>query len=475
MIFQVLSHAGLLIRNEKGTSLICDPWLLGSCYWRSWWNYPPVSPELVKSLKPDYIYLTHIHWDHFHGDSLAKFSKETKIIVPKGNYSRMRDDLNYLGYYNVIELNDGESFLVDTGFEITSYQFWMFLDSALLIKCDGITLLNLNDAKFMGAPLQRIVKKHKPIDFAFRSHSSANERLSYEIVDDKDQQVDDLDNYIREFANTVRATGARYAIPFASNHCHLHKDSFHFNEHIQHPKLVKQYFVKHNILTPQLQTMVSGDQWSSIHGFNISNKDWYDDRNKLLNEYLDENAESLSKFYALEDKTVISKNVVDQYFSDLSRSLPFFVKRYFKNLKFTYVLKTADVPRYVYNIDVAKGTVEEISSQETLDHTRYPIQIHTTAFIFLRAIEYKIFSHMCIGKRVFYKVTKYHKKYMEALNLIFNCYEYDLLPLRKNFTSRAIASWFSRWREVILYILLAKDRFVYGKLNLAKYLKPIEK
>ena len=61
---------------------------------------------------------------------------------------------------------------------------------------------------------------------------------------------------------------------------------------------------------------------------------------------------------------------------------------------------------------------------------------------------------------------------MEALNLIFNCYEYDLLPLRKNFTRRAIASWFSRWREVVLYILLVKDKFIYGKLNLAKYLKP---
>ncbi len=38
---------------------------------------------------------------------------------------------------------------------------------------------------------------------------------------------------------------------------------------------------------------------------------------------------------------------------------------------------------------------------------------------------------MCIGKRVFYKVTAYHRKYMEALNLVFNAYEYDLLPMRQ--------------------------------------------
>jgi hypothetical protein len=34
----VLSHAGLSVTGS-GVNLICDPWLVGSCYWRSWWNY----------------------------------------------------------------------------------------------------------------------------------------------------------------------------------------------------------------------------------------------------------------------------------------------------------------------------------------------------------------------------------------------------------------------------------------------------
>lgn len=193
------------------------------------WNYHPVSPELVNSLKPDFIYLTHVHWDHFHGPSLQKFPKEIPIIVPKGNYSRIREDLNFLGYYNVKELKHGETFTIADDFKITSYQFWMFLDRALLIDCEGIKLLNLNDAKFMGSPLQNIIRKHRPVDFVFRSHSSANERLSYEIIDDEDCETDDLENYIKEFALAVSATGSKYAIPFACNHCHLHKDSYHFN------------------------------------------------------------------------------------------------------------------------------------------------------------------------------------------------------------------------------------------------------
>ncbi len=149
MEFQVLSHAGLLVKSKTGKSLICDPWLIGSSYWRSWWNYPPVSKELVDSLKPDFIYLTHIHWDHFHGPSLQKFSKDTPVIIPKGGYKRMKEDLQYLGFNNIIELKHCESKMLEEGFVITSYQVWMFLDSALLIECEGTRLLNLNDSKHM--------------------------------------------------------------------------------------------------------------------------------------------------------------------------------------------------------------------------------------------------------------------------------------------------------------------------------------
>ena len=56
-------HSCLEIRTEKVT-LICDPWLVGSTYWRSWWNFPK-SPDLDSLLdlwsEKDnlFIYITH--------------------------------------------------------------------------------------------------------------------------------------------------------------------------------------------------------------------------------------------------------------------------------------------------------------------------------------------------------------------------------------------------------------------------------
>ena len=35
----VHGHSCCEIRTNT-ISLICDPWLIGSAYWRSWWNFP---------------------------------------------------------------------------------------------------------------------------------------------------------------------------------------------------------------------------------------------------------------------------------------------------------------------------------------------------------------------------------------------------------------------------------------------------
>ena len=72
MSFKIISHACISIKF-KSDVLLVDPWLVGSCYWRSWWNYPPVSKELIEDLTPKAIYITHVHWDHWHGPSLKRF------------------------------------------------------------------------------------------------------------------------------------------------------------------------------------------------------------------------------------------------------------------------------------------------------------------------------------------------------------------------------------------------------------------
>ena len=45
------------------------------------------------SLEPTHIYISHLHWDHYHGPSLRLFEKyDPLILLPKHFNNRMKGD-----------------------------------------------------------------------------------------------------------------------------------------------------------------------------------------------------------------------------------------------------------------------------------------------------------------------------------------------------------------------------------------------
>src|SRR5271166_761472 len=245
MKFTILSHAGL-VAEHNGVSIVCDPWLIGSCYWRSWWNFPEPDPLLIKNLHPQFIYLTHLHWDHFHGASLKNlFDLKTTIIVPKVPTQRMVDDLNWLGFHNIVEIPHGRMLELGPDLALRSYQFGLGVDSAAVISGGGYTLFNCNDCKFFGLPLRQVLSDHPKIDFIFRSHSSASPvplcvENHEKLLPVNDASYDSAD----QFARCAIFTAARYAVPFASNHCFLHAETRHFNSTATTPDLAKKRYVQ---------------------------------------------------------------------------------------------------------------------------------------------------------------------------------------------------------------------------------------
>ena len=103
---QVLSHACLLV-STNSHKIIVDPWLVGSCYWRSWWNYPEPDVEdgLLDSV--DAVFLSHIHWDHWHGPTLKKFFKDVPIYVGDDPNDRSIRDLKAIGYDSINVVRHG--------------------------------------------------------------------------------------------------------------------------------------------------------------------------------------------------------------------------------------------------------------------------------------------------------------------------------------------------------------------------------
>ncbi len=156
----------------------------------------------------------------------------------------MTRDLISIKRKNIVEIPHGEKFELWENCFLHSFQFGLFAaDSACVISDGETTLFDANDCKIFGLPLKQITKRFPKIDFCFRSHSSASP-LPYCIKDYKENFSDfrTQQNYIEEFTNFCLAVGTRYAVPFASNHCFLHKETVKFNETGVNPQMVSDFY-----------------------------------------------------------------------------------------------------------------------------------------------------------------------------------------------------------------------------------------
>lgn len=462
MEFKTLSHASLLLRAGDKT-LLTDPWLLGSCYWRSWWNYPPVDASVMDNLVPDVIYLTHVHWDHFHGPTLKKFARDTLMIIPYERSPRVYKDLRGMGFTNIHQLPHGCSYKVGPDFEITSYQFsspWG--DSALVIEAEGVKLLNANDCKIMGGPLRHVLKKHGYFDFAFRSHSSANDNRCYDIVDEENQaEAADAATYAQSFFNFIRKVEPQYAIPFASNHCHLHRDVFHFNEGITTPVEVLDFVESSGgFSSSEVKIMLSGDSWSSEQGFFIAPQDYFTNRDRHLKQYLNANAEKLEVTYQREQRTKIGVKDFERFFNKFFAAVPSVLRRKLRNKPIVFKATTEKNQSY-FLVDLYGQVIKEIS---IIDCTEDAIVYEAPAIVLKQALAANMFSHVGISKRAKYRMRRGDRIYLEYFNMLLAAYEYDVLPLRKLLSWRTIKVYTRRWRELILYLSLLQGKLA-GKSN----------
>ena len=449
MSFKVLSHASMQV-NYQNDSLLIDPWLVGSCYWRSWWNYPPVKSEALENLKPTAIYITHVHWDHWHCPSLKQFlNQDVEIITHDEPNKRSLRDLQEFGFKKIKILKHGESYNIG-GIKITPYQFGLFLnDSAVVIETPEVKILNANDCKIAGASLEQIKNSHGQFDFALRSHSSANDRICYKI-EGSDFLNDDPSHYTRAFKLFMDNVKPKYAIPFASNHCHLHKDVFSFNNFINDPyKLKNEIQTMGGLTDSKIKIMMSGDSWSRERGFIIDSslQEFFDNKSEKLNKYQEDSSSTLESYYELESKTRINKRTIALY----QKQLGYIPKFLMKNLKdWSFGLKLFGGKKdYYLHVKPYDGIVNDIDEDSFRD---LGAKILMPAIVFNSAVNQNMFHHSGISKRnqYIFKDEENLRKWSKLNNLL-NKVELEVFPLSFGYFIRLVKNYSLRWREILVY------------------------
>ena len=440
---KILSHACVLVKTET-SSIVVDPWLIGSCYWRSWWNFP--KPAFTESDVDDVdaVVISHVHWDHWHGPTLKKYFKGKTVITAEDPNLRSEKDLRSIGFQDVRRLPHSKSINIGD-IKVTFYNFGLFLtDSAIVIEAGGITILNANDAKVAGWPLKKIVRDHGPIDFALRSHSSANSRICYEIPGDESFVSDDREHYFRSFKLFMDAVNPKFAVPFASNHCHLNEDVIKFNSYISNPIELRDYVEElNNDLDWNLKVMLPGSSWSSSCGFTFADETCFSDSQNYIKKYLEDVHESIAVSRNRELELKINEKVLDRFRSILKKSGAINCEA---KVRFLVTNPSGPCESLLFNGGALIKTDIFSESPEKGTST-----IVIPNIVFRDAIIKNMFHHAAISKRCRY--LAYDSSDMDALkNFVGKLERYELTgDIDMPYLKRLVFSYFGRWREFFVY------------------------
>jgi len=233
MRIMATGHAGVFFETAAG-SVLCDPWQ-SPAYFASWFPFPDNSDVDFGGLRPDFLYISHLHRDHFDPELLTRaVPRSTTVLLPDFPTDELRSALSDLGFHSFVQTRNGEPVDLD-GLRVmitamVSPTDGPIGDSALSLDDGEERVLNQNDARppdperlvafgsydghllqFSGAiwwPVVYDLPEANKTEFAKRKRLNGMARA-------------------RQF---IDAVGARYVFPTSGPPCFLDDDLFRFND-----------------------------------------------------------------------------------------------------------------------------------------------------------------------------------------------------------------------------------------------------
>jgi UDP-MurNAc hydroxylase len=229
-----IGHAGLFIESDYG-SILCDPWF-NPAYLYSWFPFP-ANDHLNKDkfISPDFLYVSHLHLDHFDVEFLRTLNKDVTVLVPEFKSKNYLNAFRELGFKNFEITENSRPLKLSADLEIfisalTSPTDGPLGDSLIGISDGKNKVLNQNDSR----PTKfDQINSFGPYDLQFLQFSGAiwypmvyripelaKERLSRQK---RSNQLNRALQYIKEIH-------AKQVIPFAGPPCFLDEELFYLND-----------------------------------------------------------------------------------------------------------------------------------------------------------------------------------------------------------------------------------------------------
>jgi Beta-lactamase superfamily domain len=459
MEFRIVSHACLDVK-AGGKRLVIDPWLNEPTYWSSWWHAPP--PEFGDDIfSADYVYVTHWHFDHFDPKTLRKFGKATTAIVPKFPISGLKQQLQEIGFERIVELRHGERMALGGDFSLTSYQISFQDDSVAVVEADGTVLVDLNDAKPLPSTWRMFRAKYPKPDFMLRSHSPAwSYPTRYTFEDPADRLPVDSRTYMEAFVAAAQQLRPRYAVPFASGICHLHKEVIDENRFLVSAPEMRAYFEANSARLPKTQLVVMpvGSRWSSQAGFALT-----DNVVENMIAYAEQRAETeserLEKNYRSEAAKDVSFDDFSKYFAKFFHATRL-LRPFMRNARWVF---TVDKPQTEYwTVNFGKASFERSPQMPQV----YDSVIRVNPAVLSGSLRNDVFTNVDISKRWRVHINRGSAmRHFIVTNLLL-LYEAEYLSPKRLLSWRFISGYARRFPEVVDYVRMAVQTATKGKDSL---------
>jgi UDP-MurNAc hydroxylase len=229
-----LGHVGLFVETEHG-SVLCDPWF-NPAYFGSWFVFPRndgLEPE--RFARPDHLYISHLHRDHFDPDWLAEHvDKGANVLLPAFGVDHLERALRGVGFTRFTHVPQAQRIDLD-GLEVAILAYTApadgpLGDSAIAIGDGTSRILNQNDAR-PGSRAELAVLG--PFDAQFVQFSGA---IWYPVAYDFEPDVkaklaaDKRVNQMARARQYVEWVGAAHVFPCAGPPAFLDDDLWALND-----------------------------------------------------------------------------------------------------------------------------------------------------------------------------------------------------------------------------------------------------
>lgn len=232
-----LGHAGILVR-ARGVTIACDPWFVPA-FFGSWFVFPRndrLDMALMDEVRnPDFLYVSHLHGDHFDTPFLRdEMNKQTTVILPGYPTRELERSFARLGFTRFIRTRNREETEIAPGVSVaihveTSITDGPGGDSALVVSDGTARLVNQNDCRTNDLDALRA---HGHVDLHWLQFSGA---IWYPMVYEMDEATkarlcrEKVESQFARAIRYVEAIDATTVVPSAGPPCFLDDDLWGLN------------------------------------------------------------------------------------------------------------------------------------------------------------------------------------------------------------------------------------------------------